>query len=122
MIVAGFGFRGNASPDSLRSALTKTSRAGEIEAIATPADKVTAPCLTTLAQQMNLPVIPVDPARLAEILTPTQSARVLALRGTGCVAEAAALAGAGTRPRLLTKRQISDDRFATCAIATGHTP
>ena len=112
MIVAGFGSRSGATAASLRSALLLAQAgAPPVTHVATLADK--APLLKAL----GLPILAVE--TLDEIATPTRSAASLAARGTGSVAEAAALAAAGPGARLLVSRQISPDRKATCAIAEG---
>lgn len=112
MIVAGFGYRCGATTESLRSALA-LAQAGvpPVTHVATVADKL------PLLQSLALPTIIVE--AVADIATPTRSAASLAARGTGSVAEAAALAAAGPGGRLLVSRQISPDRMATCAIAEG---
>lgn len=117
MIVAGFGFRASATTQSLRSALALTG-ADQLTAIAAPADKVDAACLTALARFLCIPILPVPPDILGTIATPTNSARVRAERNTGSVAEASALAAIGPGGRLLTTRRVSKDGMATCAIAT----
>jgi cobalt-precorrin 5A hydrolase len=93
-VIAGFGFRGSAGLDSLRDALHRTAQSHRLTALATPADK-------------------------AE--TASHSPRVQQLRKTGSVAEAAALSAAGTGARLISTRQVSHDRTATCAVAEGGT-
>lgn len=118
MIVAGFGFRGEATVSSLRGALAATGHM-EIEALAAPADKVGAACLQDLARELALPVSPIQPDRLVAVETTTQSAQSRENRGTGSVAEACALAAAGPQAELLTTRHISPDKMATCAIAKG---
>ncbi|WP_119168476.1 cobalamin biosynthesis protein [Algihabitans albus] len=119
MIVAGFGFRGSATPESLRDALDQAAGELAVAALCAPDDKVESECLLTLAQALSLPVRPVAAAAVTETATATQSPEVLKRRGTGSVAEATALAGAGHGSRLLSKRCISADRQATCAIAEG---
>ena len=99
-VIAGFGFRGSAGLDSLRDALHRTAQRHRLTAIATPADKAEAACLRALA---------------------SHSPRVQQLRKTGSVAEAAALSAAGTGARLISTRQVSHDRTATCAVAEGGT-
>ncbi|WP_084580932.1 cobalamin biosynthesis protein [Sphingomonas azotifigens] len=112
MIVAGFGYRTGATPASLRSALALAQAgAPPVTHVATLADKL--PLLAAL----GLPMLGVN--ALDDIATPTRSAASLAARGTGSVAEAAALAAAGAGARLLVARCISPDRMATCAIAQG---
>lgn len=128
MRVAGFGFRSGASPESLRAALRLAlARCGLHEApgsltmIAAPRDKASAGCVQALAASLRLPVLPVSPEEMASMATLTESARVRAARGTGSVAEAAALAAATQfacgEPALLHPRAVSPDRLATCAIA-----
>ncbi|MGI3211865.1 cobalamin biosynthesis protein [Roseovarius tibetensis] len=120
MIVAGFGFSTRARDDSLRDALRLAcARAGISgpDALATAQDKATA--LNALSQALGVPVHPVSQETLATQTTQTQSARVTAERATGSLAEAAALAAAGTGARLLSPRIHAQDRLASCAIAKG---
>lgn len=130
-MVAGFGWREGATPDSLRAALTLALRHvsalhGPVTLLATAEDKAQAACLQTLAAQLGLPVCAVPLALLQAMPTPTRSAVVQRLRGSGSVAEAAALAAAAQMSnmqnnysaRLLHPRSISPDRLATCALAT----
>lgn len=112
MIVAGFGYRSGATLDSLRAALA-LAQAGScpVTHVASVPDKL------PLLAGLGLPMIAAE--ALETIETPTRSAASLAARGTGSVAEAAALAAAGPGARLLVTRCISPDRMATCAIAEG---
>lgn len=118
VIVAGFGFSSRASTASLRGALERAQERSQgemrIDALATLADKAAA--LEPLAQALGLPLIAVTPP-LPD--TPTQSPRSLAARGSGSVAEACALAGAGAGAYLRCGRTLSPDRLATCATAQG---
>lgn len=116
MSIAGFGLRQAATVDSLKSALSKVD-AGGVTAIATPADKADFVAIQSLAKALGVRVIAVSEADLTAQRTATNSARVQQMRGTGSVAEAAALAAAGTDARLTAPRVVSDDRMATCAIA-----
>lgn len=119
MIVAGFGFRAEATYASLQSALERAAPDRAIDAIAAPADKAGAACISGWAAARNLPLHPVTASEVQAISTVTQSTQSIAHRGTGSVAEAVALAAAGPGARLLVHRQISQDRLATCAIAIG---
>lgn len=133
MTVAGFGFRKQASLASLRDALAhalahpavRDSASGPITLLATTQDRADAACLQALADSLNLAVCVVAPQDMASVTTLTNSTAVRAHRGTGSVAEAAALAAAvriaGPGARLLHPRAVSSDRLATCAIA-GLTP
>jgi len=120
MIVAGFGFSTRAGDDSLRDALRKACKAAGIaapHALATAQDK--APALARFAHTLGLPVHPIPQEALSAQITHTQSARVVAERATGSVAEAAALAAAGPGARLLIPRMHAQDRLASCALAEG---
>lgn len=117
MIVAGFGFRAGASVDSLADALERSGHALEVHVLASAADKTEAPAFVALAALTGLPALAIDAAHLHAQDTPTQSAESLAARGTGSVAEAAALAAAGPGARLVAPRVVSSDRKATCALA-----
>lgn len=124
MIVAGLGLRAEATVDSLLDALAQAQAAApgaprEVTALAAPEDKCQHPALHALSARLNLPLVPVGDADLRTTKTPTQAERVIAKRGTGSVAEAAAIVAAGPNARLLTPRAISTDRMATCAIAEG---
>jgi len=117
MRVAGLGFREAATLDSLRAFLAQIeAQSGRIEALATLPAKACAPALRALAAERGLPVHAVA---VHGVVTPTQSARIMALHGTGSVAEAAALVCAGKGARLVMARFASEDGLATCAVAIG---
>ncbi|WP_241214865.1 cobalamin biosynthesis protein [Sphingomonas sp. S-NIH.Pt15_0812] len=115
VIVAGFGGRAAATAAAYADALAGAWGGGRIDALAAPADRCAA--LAPLAATLGLPLLALSPEMLEGRATPTRSAISLARRGTGSVAEAAALAGAGPGARLLRPRHIATDRTATCAIA-----
>jgi cobalt-precorrin 5A hydrolase len=119
MIVAGLGFSSTASVESLRAAFNRASADLQVEALATVADKEGHVALTEFAASTALPLHFVAPADLAGQRTLTCSNRSRATYGTGSVAEASALAAAGSGARLTSPRHISDDRLATCAVAIG---
>ena len=123
VIVAGFGFRSGVDMHALHAALDK-ARQGQpaVTHLAAPQDKIAA--LAPLAQALGLPLCAIAPAAMAAAPTHTCSPASLKARGVGSVAEACALAAATMPgrppPRLLTPRQMSPDRMATCAIAQGY--
>ena len=117
VIVAGFGFRSAATEASLADALARTG--GTPQALAAPEDKAQTPLFRRFAAAQHLPVVAIDTARLTAQTTATRSPASAAARGTGSVAEAAALAAAGPGATLLAPRAISEDRCATCALARG---
>ncbi|MEZ5797552.1 MAG: cobalamin biosynthesis protein [Paracoccaceae bacterium] len=115
MRVAGIGFRRDASLAALEQALSLAeAQGGRADALATHADKAGADVLLALARARNLPVHGVA---VRGVATPTQSARVAALHGTGSLAEAAALVAAGPTARLTVARVTAPDGMATAAIA-----
>ncbi len=118
MIVAGMGFTTRATRESFRDALARTG--GRPNALATAQDK--ADQLAPFARELGLPLHAIPAEELARQATQTVSAASLRERGTGSVAEAAALAAAGPGATLLAPRCISTDRMATCALAQGKTP
>lgn len=124
VIVAGFGYRAAAGVSSLRDAfdaacdqVASSMQSVSITALAAPADK--ARLVAELGQTLELPVIAVEEHQLTAMPTQTQSENSFQARGTGSVAEAAALAGAGEGATLLCPRVVSQDRMATCALAKG---
>ncbi|GLR95686.1 MULTISPECIES: cobalamin biosynthesis protein [Bradyrhizobium] len=119
MKVAGLGFKSDVTVASLREALATAGGPEGLAAFATVSDKADAEALKELARECGIPIKAVPADRLAGIDTPTQSKRVAEKFGTGSVAEAAALAAAGPRARLIATRVVSRDRTATAAIAEG---
>lgn len=115
MRVAGLGFRGAATFESLNDALEKAG--GNVEALATAEVKAGMPAIRVLAKALRLPLHGISRANLAAQATLSHSAKVEQKFGTGSVAEAAALAAAGPGARLIGPRVISSDGLATAAIA-----
>jgi cobalt-precorrin 5A hydrolase len=118
VIAAGFGFRAAASAESLADALGRAGAAPYV--LATAEDKARSPAFRIFAQRLGLPILAIEPAALAVQTTLTQSQASRTARGTGSVAEAAALAAAGPGARLLGPRVVSRDGMATCALAQGN--
>ncbi|MDN5001168.1 cobalamin biosynthesis protein [Bradyrhizobium sp. GCM10027634] len=119
MKVAGLGFKRDVTLASLREALAAVGGPEGLSAVATVSDKADAEVLKQLARECGVPIKAVPADALAGVDTPTQSKLVVEKFGTGSVAEAAALAAAGPRARLVATRAISQDRTATAAIAEG---
>ena len=115
MRVAGIGFRKAAPLATLRGVLAAAeAQGGRAEALASTAEKAADARLQALAEERGLPLLAVA---VAEIATPTRSARIAALHGTGSLAEAAALAAAGPGARITVARITAPDGMATCAMA-----
>jgi cobalt-precorrin 5A hydrolase len=119
--VAGIGFRGQAEVASLREALDAAiakAGGGKVDALVTEAAKARTPVFRDLAQALGVPGLGVSIEDLGAMITPTQSARVSDMFGTGSLAEAAALVAAGPGARLVAERVVSQDGMGTAAIAT----
>ncbi|UPK39125.1 cobalamin biosynthesis protein [Bradyrhizobium sp. 186] len=119
MKVAGLGFKRDVTLASLREALLAAGGPAGLAAVATVSDKADAEALKLLARECGVPIKAVPHDVLAGITTPTRSELIVEKFGTGSVAEAAALAAAGPRARLIATRTVSQDRTATAAIAEG---
>lgn len=122
MKVAGLGFKTDVTLASLREALAAAGGPDGLAAVATVSDKADTEALKQLARECGVPIRAVPADALAGIDTPTQSQRIIEEFGTGSLAEAAALAAAGSRARLIATRVVSQDRTATAAIAEGDGP
>jgi cobalt-precorrin 5A hydrolase len=119
MKVAGLGFRRDVTLAALRDALDAAGGPDGLAAVATVSDKADAAALKLLARECNVPIRAISAEALASVTTPTQSEFSKARFGAGSLAEAAALAAAGPRARLISARVVSKDRTATAAIAEG---
>lgn len=120
-VVAGFGFRANATMASLRSALeaaNATQPAPVLTALATAQDKAMHPAIIELARELALPLRAVALAQLASTTASVTSSHHIPERyGARSVAESSALAAAGPGAQLLAPRAISTDKMATAALA-----
>lgn len=120
MIVIGIGFRAAASANSLQDAIAIAMASQEgtrIDALVTEAAKSREAVFQATAQTFKVPGLGITQTDLAQMITPTQSARIQDRFGTGSLAEAAALAAAGPSAQLIVKRVVSSDGLATAAIA-----
>ena len=117
--IIGCGFRQYASIESFESALSKTPRTEYYSGICVPEDKMSHTALCAFAKKLHLPIYGVKSDVISGTDTPTKSSKIMNIRHTGSVAEAAALSIFKTPARLISTRAISDDRHAVCAIAMG---
>lgn len=121
MIVAGIGFRLACSAEEITTLVQQAEQVANCtaHALAVPAFKAEAPQVWVAAAALGLPVVAIDDAALAAVQPdcPTSSAAAATAVGFASVAEACALAAAGTGARLLTPRLAS--AAATCALAAG---
>ncbi|MFO7479153.1 MAG: cobalamin biosynthesis protein [Methyloceanibacter sp.] len=123
VIVAGIGCRKGATQAQIEAAITEAlERIGRplarIDLIATSAGKREEAGIVAAAGARKLPVKFVHQADLeiAGARGTTWSQRVLALAGVPSVAEAAALAAAGPKARLILPRIVAGP--VTCALAS----
>lgn len=123
-LVAGIGFRRAATAEAIAALIRDAlARAGagpnDLRLIATALDRAGDPTLREAAAGFGLKPVGIAPEALAacEAALLHRSARIVALRGVGCLCEAAALAGAGPGGTLVLGRIASDS--VTCALATG---
>ena len=117
--IIGCGFRQYASIESFESALSKTPKTEYYSGICVPEDKMSHKALCAFAKKLNLPIYGVKSDLILLTDTPTKSSKIINIRHTGSVAEAAALSIFKTPARLISIRAISDDKHAVCAIAMG---
>lgn len=113
MIVAGFGFRSGATPESLLDAFARAG--GRADRVATLAGKADLQAFRVFAAQRQVTTVLPEDARQMQTLTRSEHSQ--STHQTGSVAEACALAAAGPGAMLLGARAISSDRMATCALA-----
>ena len=117
--IIGCGFRQYASIESFESALSKTPKTEYYSGICVPEDKMFHKALCAFAKKLHLPIYGVKSDVISGTDTPTKSSKIINIRHTGSIAEAAALSIFKTPARLISTRAISDDRQAVCAIAMG---
>ena len=115
MIVAGFGFRQGVPHDSLAEAFARAAAGHSVDRVATLATK--AEDLAAFARALGRPLMMINAVAMQQQTTLSRSQVSLAHKGTGSVAAANAVAGAGAY--LLGPRVISTDGMATCALAKG---
>jgi cobalt-precorrin 5A hydrolase len=123
VIVAGIGCRKGASAVEIEKAITAAlERAGrplaKLDVIATVSNKRDEAGLAEAAKARGVRLTFVDQSDLdlAAARGATWSERVLALVGVPSVAEAAALAAAGPKSRLIVQRVVEGP--VTCALAS----
>ncbi len=118
MIVAGIGCTSRASLEEMEMLLQRMAQGYKLMQIICL--EAREPLVAPLAQVLDLPLLTLPRASLQGISTPTTSRRVMADFGTGSVAEACALLGAGAGARIVAVRESSGAGQATCALAEGN--
>lgn len=116
MMVAGFGYQSDATPEDLHAALELI--AFTPEALTSIQAKTNGP-LAELADALNLPLIALRENEIAGVATPTNSSRITSRFATGSLAEATALVAAGPGAQLIIPRQTTANGKATIALAQG---
>jgi cobalt-precorrin 5A hydrolase len=122
MIVAGIGCRKGAPAAAVEAAImaalaARGLGADTLAAVATSSSKGKEPGIKAAAAALGVPFVTIAQGELeaAGDGVATKSQRVLALTGVGSVAEAAALAAAGSGAQLVARRVIVG--AVTCALA-----
>lgn len=123
-LVAGIGFRRAATAEAIaeliRDALARAdAEPDDVRVIATALDRAGDPALRAAAAAFGLEPVGIPPEALAayDAALSHRSERIVALRGVGCLCEAAALACAGPGGTLVLGRVANGS--VTCALATG---
>ena len=119
MIVAGIGCRTEVTAEAILALLRAASRNGRPDALAVPAFRRNEPGVAEAANRLNIPILWVERYALKgeQGRCLTHSARAEAEVGLSCIAEAAALSGAGAGSRLVLPRIAGGG--VTCALAEG---
>ncbi len=124
MMVAGVGFKKNASSEEILEALNQALqfhrlKHKDLDAFATLDEKSTQDSLCLVAKNLNIPVVPLSRERLKQFSskTITKSETSMIIQGLPSLAETAALAAIGNHATLLGPRIKSKE--ATCALAIG---
>jgi len=122
MIVAGIGCRKGAAAAAVEAAViaalaARGLGADRLAALATSSSKGEEPGIKAAAAALGVPLVTIAQGELeaAGHGIATKSERVLALTGVGSVAEAAALAAAGSGAQLLAQRVVVGP--VSCALA-----
>jgi cobalt-precorrin 5A hydrolase len=122
MIFAGIGCRKGAAAAAVEAAIMAALAARGLDAdtltaVATSSNKAEELGIKAAAAALGVPFVTIAQLELeaAGHRIATKSQRVLSLTGVGSVAEAAALAAAGTGARLLAQRVVVG--AVTCALA-----
>jgi cobalt-precorrin 5A hydrolase len=122
VIIAGLGFRKDISALELERALAAALKDlhiddSRLKAIAIPAGKGEQVVIAAVAAARGVTVRRIEQPHLeaADARSISRSARAMQTFNVQCVAEAAALAGAGAKARLLAPRMIVGP--VTCALA-----
>lgn len=121
-VVAGIGFRRQAQAAEIEALIRRALAAAETDpaalcAIATALDRAGEAAIRAAADAFGLEPTGFDADSLSacDAAVRTRSPRIEALRGVGCLCEAAALAAAGPGGRLILARISSAS--VTCALA-----
>jgi cobalt-precorrin 5A hydrolase len=124
MIVAGIGCRSGVDAAEVEAAiaaalLERSVSGNELGLIAIPSSKAQESGVVAAAASRGIPIVLIaqDALEAVSQLAVTRSARAMAAMNVNSVAEAAALAGAGSHSRLLGPRVAIGP--VTCALAEG---
>ena len=122
MIIVGIGCRTGVATEAILGLLRTAIQTAQPDALAVPAFRRGEPGITAASVALGLPILWVEREALKgeQGRCLTRSARAEAEVGLSCVAEAAALSGAGPGGRLILPRIAGGG--VTCALAEGAGP
>ena len=116
-MIAGFGFQNSATEKSFNDLKSKFMLRHNISFVATTSEKSKTKAFVDFARNNNFKIISVSHKDLIGIKTPTKSQNSKKYKDIDCFCEAVALKTAGENSKIIQKREVSDDRLATIAIA-----
>lgn len=119
-MILGIGLNFRASPEEAQ-ALLAAMQIPPGTAIALPAFRASHRVADWLWRAGHA-LIALHPVQLKGVVTPSQSDRILALYGTGCLAEACALCACGPGAELAITRRLSPEGHITAALAVSQHP
>lgn len=115
VVILGLGLRRSATVAEAEALLRQLAVSPDT-CLAVPLFRSLHPVIIAL-QRRGHRLIALHPAQLSGVVTPSQSARILGLYGTGCMAEACALCAGGPGAQLIRTRILSPEGRITAALA-----
>ena len=116
-MIAGFGFQKSVTERSFNDLKNKFMLKYNVSLVATTSEKSKTKAFVDFARKNNFKIISVSQKDLIGVRTITQSDKSKKYKDIDCFCEAVALIAAGENAKIIQKREISDDRLATIAIA-----
>ncbi|MGV9678299.1 cobalamin biosynthesis protein [Nocardia sp. NPDC003482] len=115
-LAVGVGFRPGTPAETLVTAIRTALGTARIHCLATIDRRAADPQFLAAAHELGVATVAFAAAELNQIPVPTPAARTVAAVGTPSVAEAAALAAAGSAELLFAKRVIRGVTIAAAPV------